>query len=190
MLSQAITVFGSSQPPPGSKAYEQARQLGRLLGRAGFVVVNGGYTGTMEAVSRGATEAGGQAVGITCAVFEKRRTGPNPYLSQVVHTPTLLARLQQLVERASAFVVLGGGVGTLLELFLVWNLLAVGELPPLPARGEQTPVVLVGSHWQRVLADLAHHTEIEPRHLRMLQVVDTPEEAVRWIQNALDPRAG
>ena len=138
MASKAITVFGSAQPPPGSPLYEQARTLGRLLAEAGFTVVNGGYTGTMEGVSQGATEAGGTVVGITCAVFDGRRAAGNPYLSSTVHSPDLLARLRQLVERGNAFIVLSGGIGTLLELFLVWNLSAVGSV--------DKPCILVGSH--------------------------------------------
>jgi uncharacterized protein (TIGR00730 family) len=172
-----ITVFGSSQPSPGSAAYEQARKLGRLLAEAGLVVANGGYSGTMEGVSRGAAEAGGKVVGITCALFDGQRPRGNPYLSENVHAPDLLTRLRHLTDQAHGFVILGGGTGTLLELLLVWNLAAIGAL--------NKPCILVGAHWQRVLADLERETEIGPRHIRMLQMVDTPEEAVSLLRSVL-----
>ena len=86
-----VTVFGSSSPRPGSTAYERARTLGRLLAQAGFDVVTGGYSGTMQGVSQGATEAGGKAMGITCAWFDGWRPGGNAYLSQAHHTPDLLS---------------------------------------------------------------------------------------------------
>lgn len=176
-MSKAVTVFGSAQPLPGSEGYEQARRLGEQLARAGFIVVNGGYTGTMQGVSHGAREAGGQAVGITCALFDERRPGGNPYLSETVHTPDLLARLRLLLDRGDAFVVLDGGVGTLLELFLVWNLLATGTL--------HKPCVLVGAHWRRVLDALVRETRLGDQHLSLLQVVDTVPEAIDLLQQAL-----
>jgi uncharacterized protein (TIGR00730 family) len=170
MTLKAITVFGSAQPAPDSRAYEQARTLGQLLAQAGFAVINGGYAGTMQAVSQGASENGGQAIGITCAVFDGERLEGNIYLTKTIHTPDLLARLKQLTELGDGFVVLGGGVGTLLELFLVWNLLAMDVF--------QKPCVLVGKHWQSVIDALERETNIEPRHSAMLSIVDTPQQAV------------
>jgi uncharacterized protein (TIGR00730 family) len=161
---QTITVFGSAQPHPDSPAYEEARDLGQRLAEVGYAVVNGGYSGTMEAVSRGATERGGTAIGITCAAFDDRRPGGNPYL----------ARLRQLVELGDAYIVLDGGIGTLLELFLVWNLLAI--------RSVHKPCLLVGAHWHDVLASLSQQTQIGPQHIAMLRIVDTPAEAVRALQ--------
>jgi len=180
MKSKAITVFGSAQPRPGRAAYEQARRLGRLLAEAGFIAINGGYTGTMQGVSQGATEAGGKAIGITCAAFDGQRPIGNPYLSEAIHAPDLLARLQQLTERGDGFIVLGGGVGTMLELLLVWNLLAIGAV--------DKPCILIGTHWRRVLADLERGTQISARHSAMLQVVDTVGEAVRLLESTLDSR--
>jgi uncharacterized protein (TIGR00730 family) len=179
----AVTVFGSSQPRPGSVAYERARTLGRLLARTGFDVVNGGYSGTMQAVSQGATELGGKAVGITCALFDGQRPGGNAYLTLEHHTPDLLARLRQLVAHGQAFAVLGGGVGTLLELLLVWNLSAISTpIGVRPAGIEPNkPCILVGTHWRRVLADLGRETEITPKHIDLLHIVDTPEEAVELL---------
>ena len=177
MTTRSITVFGSAQPEPDSPAYEQARELGRLLARADFAVINGGYTGTMSGVSQGAVDAGGTATGITCALFDGSRPQGNPFLSAAIHTPDLLARLRQLVDRGDGYAVLGGGVGTLLELFLVWNLLAIGVF--------SRPCVLVGAHWRQVLAALVGETQVGPRHTAMLHVVDTVEDAVRWLSDTI-----
>lgn len=167
---KSVTVFGSAQPRLGSAAYEQARDLGRRLAQAGFIVVNGGYTGTMEGVSRGATEAGGAAHGVTCAVFDDRRPGGNPYLSTAAHTPDLFSRLRTLIDLGDAYLVLDGGVGTLLELFLVWNLRALHI--------NDKPCILIGAHWRQVLDDLLRHTQLGPQHTAMLAVVDTNEQAI------------
>ena len=68
-----ITVFGGAQPKEGSAAYEEARELGKLLAERGHAVLTGGYMGTMEAVSRGASEAGGHVIGVTCIDIEEWR---------------------------------------------------------------------------------------------------------------------
>jgi uncharacterized protein (TIGR00730 family) len=177
MPSKTVAVFGSSQPLPGSAGYEEARELGRLLAQAGFGVVNGGYSGTMQGVSQGATEVGGRATGITCAVFDGARPGGNPYLSDSVHAPDLLARLRKLVDLSDAYVVLYGGVGTLLERFLVWNLLDIGII--------NRPCILVGAFWRRVLEGLERETRIQARHVAGLVVVDTVQQAVAVLQKAI-----
>jgi uncharacterized protein (TIGR00730 family) len=144
--------------------------LGRQLADAGLDVVNGGYSGTMEGVSKGAVEAGGRAFGVTCAVFDDRRPGGNAYLSEVIHTPDLLARLRKLIELGDAYLVLDGGVGTLLELFLVWNLRAM----QITAK----PCILIGAHWRLVLDSLVRRTQLGPQHTAMLHVVETNKQAL------------
>ncbi|MCK4850323.1 MAG: hypothetical protein KAT11_03175, partial [Phycisphaerae bacterium] len=66
-----ITVFGSYEPKTGSAEYEQAYQVGYELAKAGFVVANGGYAGTMEASAKGAKEAGGETIGVSCRAFAR-----------------------------------------------------------------------------------------------------------------------
>lgn len=174
-MSQKVVIFGSSRGQPGDKEYEQARTLGRLLAQAGLDVVSGGYGGSMQAVSQGAAEGGGRAIGVTCATF-----GPpqgNPYLSQTIHTPDLPTRLRQLIELGNGFVVLPGGIGTLAELFVTWNLLATGAI--------NCPLVLLGARWPRVLAALERETHVEAAHVAMLHLVNTPTEAVETMLRLL-----
>jgi uncharacterized protein (TIGR00725 family) len=71
MRQRVVAVFGGHAPAPGSADYEMARELGRRLAEAGFIVMSGGYGGTMEAVSRGAREAGGLAIGVTVDLFDR-----------------------------------------------------------------------------------------------------------------------
>lgn len=72
-----LTVFGGAQVKEGTAAYEEARELGVLLAQNGHTVLTGGYMGTMEAVSRGASEAGGHVIGVTCMDIEEwRKTSP------------------------------------------------------------------------------------------------------------------
>ncbi len=89
-----ITVFGSARPNPGDPDYAQAMQLGQMIAKAGHTVLTGGYVGTMEAVSRGANEAGGHVIGVTCDEVEKYRPGgANPWVMEEWHFRTLFERL-------------------------------------------------------------------------------------------------
>jgi uncharacterized protein (TIGR00730 family) len=137
-----ITVFGGAQPKEGSPAYEEARELGKMLAGRGHVVTTGGYMGTMEAVSRGASEAGGYVVGVTCKDIEDwRGSKANIWVKEERKKKTLFERLQSLIESCDAAIALPGGAGTLAEISLMWNLMIVESLPP-------RPLTLVGSGWQ------------------------------------------
>ena len=137
-----VTVFGGAQPKEGTPAYEEARELGSLLAQRGHAVLNGGYMGTMEAVSRGAHEAGGHVIGVTCIDIEEwRKTKPNPWVKEERRKQTLMDRLTELVQSCDAAIALPGGAGTLTEVSLMWNLMIVESLP-------RRPLILIGSGWQ------------------------------------------
>ncbi len=139
-----VTVFGGSRPRPGEPAYQQAWRLGYLLGSAGHTVLTGGYVGTMEAVSRGAAEAGARVIGVTCDEIEAwRKVSPNPWVQEEMRFPTLQERMIALMTHCEAALALPGGIGTLAEISVLWSQLQVRILP---AR----PVVLIGDAWQHV----------------------------------------
>jgi uncharacterized protein (TIGR00730 family) len=140
-----VSVFGGSNPQPGSEPYQQAYQLGKLLGSAGLTVLTGGYMGTMEAVSKGASETGAHVIGVTCQEIENwRPIGPNEWVDEEWRCETLRERLYTLVDHCDAAIALPGGVGTLLEICQTWNQLAIHALEP-------KPVILIGSQWHRVM---------------------------------------
>jgi len=137
-----ISVFGGSQPKEGDSAYVEALELGRLLAQRGHTVLTGGYIGTMEAVSRGAYEAGGHVIGVTCEDIESwRDVKPNQWVKEERRRKTLIERLQVLVEECDAALALPGGAGTLTEVALLWNLMIVESLP-------RRPLILIGSGWK------------------------------------------
>jgi uncharacterized protein (TIGR00725 family) len=137
-----ISVFGGSQPRPGEPAYEEARRLGYLLGSAGHTLLTGGYIGTMEAVSRGAAEAGAHVIGVTCEEIERFRPGGhNPWVMEERRYVTLRERLGALIDGCQAAIALPGGVGTLTEIALFWNHLVIRAMEP-------KPLILVGAGWK------------------------------------------
>ncbi len=141
-----ITVFGGAHPRPGEPAYEQAYHLGKLIGSNGNTILTGGYMGTMEAISKGAREAGGHVIGVTCAEIERWRDAKaNPFVTEEIHFETLLERLNKLIEACDAAIALPGGIGTLAEISLMWNRLIIGDISP-------KPLILVGEEWKLTLA--------------------------------------
>jgi uncharacterized protein (TIGR00730 family) len=146
-----ISVFGGSQPKPGEEAYKKAQELGRLLAERGHTVLTGGYIGTMEAVSRGAAEAGGHVIGVTCREIEHwRAIGANGWVKEEWLKETLIERLQALIQECDAALALPGGPGTLTEISLTWNLMIIGAL-------HRRPLVLIGDGWQTIF-DQAYHS--------------------------------
>jgi hypothetical protein len=140
-----VTVFGGSAPRPGDPPYEEALELGSLLGAQSWTVITGGYVGTMEAVSRAAAERGAHVIGVTCAEIENwREVKPNPWVHEEQRYPTLRTRLMALIDGCDAAVALPGGVGTLTEVSTMWNHLLTEAIHP-------RPLLLVGARWQVVI---------------------------------------
>ena len=104
-MDQTIAVFGSSRREADSAFYREAYELGGVLARAGYAVLTGGYEGSMEAASRGAREAGGRVIGVTCAIFDPRPA--NPWLTEEIKAATLLDRLAVMIARADGFLSFG-----------------------------------------------------------------------------------
>jgi hypothetical protein len=138
-----VTVFGGSQAKPGCTVYEEARGLGRLLAERGHAVLTGGYMGMMEAVSRGAHEAGGHVIGVTSAEIQSWRPIPaNDWVKEERKTGTLIERLKMLIEACDAAIGLPGGPGTLAEIALAWNRMVLGAGP--------RRLIVVGKGWEAV----------------------------------------
>jgi uncharacterized protein (TIGR00725 family) len=178
MIRMKVSVFGGSQPKQGETAYEEARLLGELLAQRGHIVLNGGYIGTMEAVSRGASEAGGHVIGVTCEDIEKwRAVGANRWVKEEIRKKTLNERLQVLIEECDAAIALPGGPGTLTEIALTWNLMIVESL-------HRRPLILVGDGWQSVFGQvfekLGTYTSEKQRNL--LQFAPDVKTAVKKLE--------
>ncbi len=167
-----IAVFGSSLARSGDELHREGRRMGELLGRSGFDVMTGGYTGVMEAVSHGAHAAGARVIGVTMKRFEDR---VNPYVMHEIRTANFYMRFRWLVDRADGYVAMGGGIGTLAELTFTWQSLSLGILP---AR----PFVLVGDAWRAIFTNWVEHLIATEESYAALTLADTPEEAADFLR--------
>jgi predicted Rossmann-fold nucleotide-binding protein len=104
---------------------------------------------------------------------------PNEFLDEEVGTASLILRLEKLTSLAEAYIVLTGGIGTLLEMALVWNLRLMQVSP-------DKPIILLGRSWKAALSCLSEHLLIRDVDLAALTLADTPEEAVAALERG-DP---
>ncbi len=145
-----VAVFGSSSVDASEPDFRVGVELGRLLATDGHAVFTGGYGGLMEAVSMGARDAGGRVVGVVSSAVFPGRSGPNPYLTEVVDCPTLSGRIHALIDATEAAIALPGSIGTLTELMVAWNDAFVARFSGVGAR----PVIALGDGWRRLVAEL------------------------------------
>ena len=164
MTGETITIFGTGRAKPGDAAYTLAYETGKVLAQAGFVIANGGYGGTMLAAARGAAEAGGHVIGVTCSAFGGTA---NEYTTREVVTHSLDERLDTLIKLGQAYVVMPGGTGTLLELAKVWELKNKGFLE------KDRPIILVGGFWKPLIKLVEIDDPGSSCHIRQ---VDEPEQ--------------
>jgi len=172
MSEKTITIFGTGRARPGDSAYTLAEKVGKLLAKAGFTIANGGYGGTMLAAAKGAAEANGTIIGVTCSAFKSSKA--NEYITREIVTDSLDERLDTLIKLGQGYVVLPGGTGTLLELAKVWELKNKGFLEA------DKPIILVGGFW-KPLVDLV--ASDDPDSSRHIMLADEPEQAVKLISD-------
>ena len=184
---KTITVFGSSLPAEGSHAYAEAQCLGKLLAEAGYAVCNGGYGGLMEASARGAREAGGHTVGVTCVIWPRPA---NPYITEEVRTQNFPERLMTLIERGDAYIVLPGGTGTLAELALAWEMMNKGALSKTV--GGRKPLLVMAPYWQPVIDCLKQEGQLKNGDsawlapaLDIVALFHAPQQAVEYLRKSL-----
>ena len=165
MAIKVVSVFGSSRTRPGTPEWEQAESWGKTLAELGYAVASGGYGGSMEAVSRGAKAAGGLVLGVTAPDLFKSRSGANSHVDLELPAPTLTGRIERMLEISRACLALPGGLGTLTEISVAWNLAYIQRL-----QGERPLPVGVSAEWRPLLKP---HLQINPAELDLLTFIDS-----------------
>jgi predicted Rossmann-fold nucleotide-binding protein len=131
----------------------------------------------MEAVSRGAKEADGEVWGVTLDLFGGKRSC-NSWLDREIPTDDFPARLRQLTNLADAYIAMEGGIGTLLEIALVWNSIFTGVISPRPA-------VLVGAGWKKTVDALVAETCVTSEQAALMQYAQDGQRAVEVVLQEL-----
>jgi uncharacterized protein (TIGR00730 family) len=184
-LPSVVSVFGSARTMPGSPEYAAGHALGTALAEAGYAVITGGGPGSMEAVNRGASEAGGVSVGLGIELpFEQRL---NDWVDVGVNFRYFFARKTMFVKYAQAFVIMPGGFGTLDETFEALTLVQTSKVT-------RFPVVLYGVEYWQGLIDWLRGTvlpggKIAAADLDLIRVTDDVDDVVAHIVAATQERS-
>lgn len=175
-----VAIFGSARAQPGTFVYDEVKRAAAAFAAMGCDIVTGGGPGLMQAANEGAKSAGAPgSVGIRVDLpFEQ---DVNPFVEQAFDHETFFTRLQHFVIASDAFVVVPGGIGTVLEMLMIWQLLQVRHV-------NDAPLILVGKMWQS-LVEWARTSMLDPRlalaspdDLRIPQCVETADEAIAVIR--------
>jgi hypothetical protein len=140
-----VTIFGSARVQPDHWVYGAVRDLATELSRMGATIITGGGPGFMQAANEGAAAAGNKSQSVGIRVELPFEQNVNPFVEQAFEHRTFFSRLHHFVLISDAFVVVPGGVGTVLELMMVWQLLQVRKL-------KDTPLILIGPMWAELVA--------------------------------------
>src|SRR5262249_22169018 len=178
-----VTIFGSARAKPGSFVYDEVKRVAAALAGMGCDIITGGGPGLMQAANEGASAAGApernRSVGIRVELpFEQE---VNPFVEQAFEHKTFFSRLHHFVLTSDAYVVSPGGIGTVLELMLIWQLLQVKHV-------HDAPLILVG----KMYADLVEWAETylpkpqlplaSPEDMTIPRCVNTADEAIALLR--------
>jgi uncharacterized protein (TIGR00730 family) len=176
-----VAIFGSARAQPGSFAYEEVKRVATAFASMGCDIVTGGGPGLMQAANEGASVAGAAgSVGIRVELpFEQ---DVNPFVVQAFEHETFFTRLHHFVIASDAFVVVPGGIGTVLETLMIWQLLQVRHV-------DNVPLILVGKMWSG-LVEWAKTSMQDPRlplaspaDLDIPRCVDNADEAIALVRD-------
>jgi uncharacterized protein (TIGR00730 family) len=135
-----VTIFGSARAKPGTIAYEETKRVAAALSELGCDIITGGGPGLMQAANEGSASVSGPSRSVGIRIELPFEQDVNPFVTQAFEHRTFFTRLHHFVLASDAFVVAPGGIGTVLETMMVWQLLQVDHL-------KKVPLILVGRMW-------------------------------------------
>jgi uncharacterized protein (TIGR00730 family) len=181
-IGPCISVFGSARTKPDNKYYQLAIEVSEKLAKSGYGVITGGGPGIMEAANKGAQDGGGKSVGLNIDLpFEQNH---NAYIDAEhnLEFDYFFVRKVIFVKYSQGFVIMPGGLGTMDEMFEALTLIQTKKI-------NKRPIVLVGKkYWTGLVewikeAMLEQEQNISPVDLELFTVVDTADEAVKYIND-------
>ena len=176
-----VAIFGSARAQPGTFVYDEVKRVAAAFASMGCDIVTGGGPGLMQAANEGARSVGASgSVGIRVELpFEQ---DVNPFVEQAFEHETFFTRLHHFVIASDAFVVVPGGIGTVLETLMIWQLLQVRHV-------KDVPLILVGKMWEG-LVEWARTSMLDPRlalanpgDFDIPRCLETADEAIALVRD-------
>ena len=179
-----IAVFGSARVKEDTNLYKAAEKLGKQLVEARYVVVTGGGPGVMSAVNKGALSAkqGNETVSIAQAIYLPFEKGVNPYVEEYEQHETFYSRLKTFAD-CDAFIVTPGGIGTLLEMAMIYQLVQAQHM-------DKKPIICVGKMWRTlrnwIQDEMLYNGFLSNEEMKLVQYVDRFSECIHLIKGLLN----
>lgn len=163
-----VAFFGDAAVLPNHPVYQMAFHAAKKLAKMGYVIVNGGGPGVMDAATRGAESVGGKTVSVT--FYPEHASGfEGRYLAnktdKEVRSDNYIDRMFKLMEESDIYLLFNGGTGTLSELGTSWVL---GKL----YYGHHKPMILVGAFWRPIIGVIHDNMMIDAKEMDVLRIVD------------------
>jgi uncharacterized protein (TIGR00730 family) len=160
-----ITSFGSAFTKHDEPLYSEIIMLGNEIGKSGWDVCSGGYSGTMEAISRGVKESGGKTIGVSVKGWTSLQ---NKWIDEEICAENLMERILKLINISDAYIIFKGGTGTLVEISVTLELMNKKAM-------KEKPVIFYTDFWKNVIEILKEDSE------RLKELI---ERNVRFISTA------
>lgn len=168
IVFKRVAFFGDAAVLPTHPAYHAAYYAAKKLAKAGYVIVDGGGPGVMDAATRGAESVKGETVSVT--FYPEHATGfEGRYLSNKtdheIKTENYIERMYKLMEESDIYLLFKGGTGTLSELGVSWVLAKLYY-------GHHKPFILVGSFWRPIIGAIHDNMLIDAKEMDVFKIVD------------------
>lgn len=180
-LKKEVSIFGSTRFTEKNPHYQEALELSRRLGKAGYTIVTGGGPGIMEAANRGATETGAESIGLNIQLPREQRV--NKYVKHGIGFHYFFTRKTMLSASAQAYIFFPGGFGTLDEFFEIVTLIQTKKMEPIP-------IVLVGKdYWGSLLEWIkkevyGEHHAVSAEDMNIFKIARSIDEAFDIIEKS------
>ncbi|MBE2228390.1 MAG: LOG family protein [Ignavibacteria bacterium] len=171
-MNKTITSFGTAFIDPVEPLYSEIVEIGKYIAQAGYNTYCGGYSGSMEAISKGAISAGGYTVGIG---VKGNSSKPNEYLKEFIPAENLMERIMMLITKADAYVIFRGGTGTLLEISAALELMNKNAM-------REKKMVFYSDFWKNIIETLKQDSErLQSLIERNVIFISAPGELSKYI---------
>ena len=179
-----VAIFGSARTNSESNLYKAVEKLGRNIAENGWVVVTGGGPGAMEAANRGAMsvcEGDGHLCSIAQAIYLPFEDGVNSYVQEYEQHETFYSRLKTFSD-CDAFIVTPGGIGTVLEMAMIYQLIQAKHM-------DHKPVICVGRMWRTLRTwienEMVENGFLNNEEMKLIHYVDRFSEATHLLKGLL-----
>lgn len=181
-IGPCVSIFGSARTKPDNPYYKKAEEIAAKLVRHGYGVITGGGPGIMEAANKGAFEQGGKSVGLNIRLPHEQSNNIFIDKDKILNFEYFFVRKVMFMKYSQGFIAMPGGFGTMDELFEALTLIQTKKIG-------RFPIVLYGKSFWGGLMDwiesviCKQETNIDPGDLNLVNIVDSPDEAVKVIDD-------